>query len=198
MNFAMKENETFFQCWERFKELLLSCPHHGYETWRVIIFFFSFFFFFFFYDGLSSNIRQFVKMMCNGEFMSKAPDEAWDYFDLLVENAQGWETTERTDKAKPEPSFRGGLYYIKAYEDMSAHIATLTRKVEAIEMSKVGVTKSPKPIEISCEICEAKVHLTKDCPTIPAFKEVLHEQANAANAYQRPFSSPYSETYNPN
>jgi hypothetical protein len=42
MNFAMKENETFFQCWERFKELLLSCPHHGYETWQVISFFFFF------------------------------------------------------------------------------------------------------------------------------------------------------------
>jgi C4-type Zn-finger protein len=81
---------------------------------------------------------------------------------------------------------------------MSARIAILTRKVEAIELSKVGVTKSPKPIEISCEICEANVHLTKNCPTIPAFKEVLHEQANAANAYQRPFSSSYSETYNPN
>jgi hypothetical protein len=66
MNFAMKENETFFQCWERFKELLLSCPHHGYETWRVISFF---------YDRLSSKMRQFVEMMCNGEFMNKAPDK---------------------------------------------------------------------------------------------------------------------------
>jgi len=103
-----------------------------------------------------------------------------------------------TDKAKPEPSSRGGLYHIKAYEDMSAHIATLTRKVEAIELSKVGVSEIPTPIESSCEICEANVHLTKDCPTIPAFKEVLHEQVSAANAYQRPFSSPYSETYNPN
>jgi len=46
-----------------------------------------FFFFFFLNDGLSSNMRQFVKMMCNGEFMSKASNEAWDYFDLLAENA---------------------------------------------------------------------------------------------------------------
>jgi hypothetical protein len=46
-------------------------------------------------------MRQFVEMMCNGEFMNKAPDEAWDYFDLLAENAQVWDTTERTDKAKP-------------------------------------------------------------------------------------------------
>ena len=76
MNFSQKENETFFQCWERFKELLLSCPHHGYETWQVIGFF---------YDGITLNMCQFTEMMCNGEFLSKAPDEAWDYFDYLAE-----------------------------------------------------------------------------------------------------------------
>jgi len=140
---------------------------------------------FFFYDGLTSNMRQFVEMMCNGEFMNKAPDEAWDYFDLLAENAQVWDTTERTDKAKPEPNSRGGLYHIKVDEDMSARIATLTRKVEAIELSKVGVTKSSKPIEISCEICEANVHLTKDCPTILAFKEVLHEQGKCGQCISK-------------
>ena len=89
MNFSQKENETFFQCWERFKELLLACPHHGYETWGVISFF---------YDGLFSNMRQFVEMMGNGEFMNKSPDEACDYFDLLAGNAQVWETTNTSER----------------------------------------------------------------------------------------------------
>ena len=40
MNFSQKDNETFYQCWERFKNLLNACPHHGYETWRIISFFF--------------------------------------------------------------------------------------------------------------------------------------------------------------
>ena len=48
MHFSQRENETFFQCWERFKDLLLTCPHHGYDTWRVISFF---------YDGIPSNMR---------------------------------------------------------------------------------------------------------------------------------------------
>jgi hypothetical protein len=94
-------------------------------------------------------MRQFVEMMCNGEFMNKAPDEAWDYFDLLAENAQDWDTTEKIDKAKPEPSSRGGLYHIKADEDMSARIATLTRKVEALELSKVGVTRIPNQLRLA-------------------------------------------------
>lgn len=65
-----------------------------------------------------------------------------------------------------------------------------------MELRKVGATKISAPIESSCGICETNTHLKKDCPTIPTFQEVLHEQANVANAYQRPFSSPYSETYN--
>ena len=42
-NFAQKENETLYQAWERFKDLLNLCPHHGYESWRLVSYF---------YDGL--------------------------------------------------------------------------------------------------------------------------------------------------
>ena len=31
-NFSQNSNEAYFQCWERFKDLLNSCPHHGYEN----------------------------------------------------------------------------------------------------------------------------------------------------------------------
>jgi hypothetical protein len=43
--------------------------------------------FIFFYEGLMSQMRQFVEMMCNGEFLNKNPNEAWQYFDQLAENA---------------------------------------------------------------------------------------------------------------
>ena len=39
INFSQKDNETFYQCWERFKDLLNACPCYGYETWRIISFF---------------------------------------------------------------------------------------------------------------------------------------------------------------
>ena len=78
MNFSQKDNETFYQCRERFKDLFNACPHHGYETWCIISFF---------YESLTPKMRQFVEMMCNGEFLNKDTYEAFDYFDLLVENA---------------------------------------------------------------------------------------------------------------
>ncbi|KAL5722472.1 hypothetical protein ACHQM5_005988 [Ranunculus cassubicifolius] len=164
MNFSQKENEVFFECWERFKELLLSCPHHGYEIWRVISFF---------YDGLTSTLRQFVEMMCNGEFMNKDPEE---YLESISESSQSWDTSHKIDRDKPKPSTnsRGAF--------------------EAIEIKKQ--TKAKESVESICGICESDAHCTKDCPTIPAFKEVLHDQANAINTYKRPFSQPYNEASN--
>jgi hypothetical protein len=61
MNFVQKENETFYQCCERFKDLLNSFPHHSYEICCTINFL---------YEGLMPQMRQFVSMMCNGEFLN--------------------------------------------------------------------------------------------------------------------------------
>ena len=50
-----------------------------------------------------------------------------------------------------------------------------------MELRKVnGINTVPKIDEV-CRICETMEHPTNDCPTIPAFKEVLHDQANAMN-----------------
>lgn len=73
-------------------------------------------------------MRQFVEMMCNGEFMNKDPDEAFDYFDLLAENAQSWDTTDTLDRSKPStnPS-GGGKYHLREDDDLSARVAILAR-----------------------------------------------------------------------
>ena len=39
--FSQNSNEAFFQYWERFKDFLNSCPHHGFEKWRLISFFYE-------------------------------------------------------------------------------------------------------------------------------------------------------------
>jgi hypothetical protein len=59
--------------------LLNTCPHHGFETWRLVSYF---------YEGLTPKDRQIVELMCNGTFEDIDPDEAMEYLDLLAENAQ--------------------------------------------------------------------------------------------------------------
>jgi len=59
--------------------LLNTCPHRGFETWRLVSYF---------YEGLTPKDRQIVELMCNGTFKDKDLNEAMEYFDLLAENAQ--------------------------------------------------------------------------------------------------------------
>ena len=140
-------------------------------------------------------MRQFVEMMWNGEFMSKNPDEAWSYLDMLAENAQSWDTSDKPNNSKPTQE-KGGIYVLKEEDDVNARITNLTRKVEAMELSKSGVPKSNEAVETICGICLTDLHATQDCPTIPAFQEVLHEHVNATYGYQRPVNGPVGNTYN--
>ena len=136
-------------------------------------------------------------MICNREFLNKDPNEAFDYFDLLAENAQSWDTIDTSDRfrASTNPS-GGGKYQLWEDDDLSAKTASLTRKLEAMELRKVnGINIVPKIDEV-CMICETMDHPTNECPTIPAFKKVLHDQANAMNMVKKSYPSPYSKTYN--
>uniref|UniRef100_A0A2N9GNA7 RNA-directed DNA polymerase n=1 Tax=Fagus sylvatica TaxID=28930 RepID=A0A2N9GNA7_FAGSY len=138
-------------------------------------------------------------MMCNGAFLNKDPNEAWQYFDQLAENAQSWDPSapsENSSKTKPSTTSSGGRHHLREEDDLNARIASLARKVESMELRKVNEI-TPVQKEEVCGICEIMGHATHECPTIPAFKEVLHDQANAMNTYKKPFQSPYAETYNP-
>jgi len=135
--------------------------------------------------------------MCNGEFLNKDLEEAWDYFDQLAKNAQSWDNTdqfERSDKTKPNGMTKAGMYHLREKVDVNAKIVNLTRKVEAMELRKVNSIKANEKVKDIYGICETNGHQTQDYPTILAFQEVLHEHANSMNAYKRPFSSLYLET----
>jgi len=150
-----------------------------------------------FYEGLTPKDRQMVELMCNGTFKHKDPDEAIEYLDLLAENAQNWDTTgtyEASGKTQPHTS-SGCMYNLREDHDLQANFTSLARKVEALECKKSGQLKSVQ--DIVCQICETNEHAINDCPTLPSFKECLHEQAHALNNFQRPNHNPYSQTYNP-
>ncbi|KAJ4717067.1 Retrovirus-related Pol polyprotein [Melia azedarach] len=138
--------------------------------------------------------------MCNGEFLDKDPEEALEYLDHLAENSQSWQTTSSSENSIRSnlASSSGGKYTLSQEDDLSARVANLTRKIEAMELRKVKEVKSVLNDEV-CGICEIMGHCTQDCPNVPIFKEMFHDQANSMNTFKKTFPthSPYSETYNP-
>jgi hypothetical protein len=73
-SFTQEEDEKFSESWERFKDLLIKCPPHGFEKWRLVQFF---------YQGLSQPNRSMIESMNGGAFLSLTGDLAYKALDKL-------------------------------------------------------------------------------------------------------------------
>ena len=129
-NFSEKPGEPFSIVWERYKDLLHALPHHGLDVGQIVAYF---------HQGLSLNNKQYIQMICVGEFHDKSAREAVQFFDTIAENARTWETNTSLDTAKVHNTpTGGGLHYLRENDDLQAKIANLTTKLKAIELKKVN------------------------------------------------------------
>nr|GFB58550.1 reverse transcriptase domain-containing protein [Tanacetum cinerariifolium] len=65
-NFLQKSNETFNEAWERFKDLLRQCPHHGFSELHQLDTF---------YNALNPNDQDALDSAAGGNFLDKFPRE---------------------------------------------------------------------------------------------------------------------------
>nr|GEU82442.1 reverse transcriptase domain-containing protein [Tanacetum cinerariifolium] len=64
INFLKKPNETFNEAWERFKNLLRQCPHHGFSKLHQLDTF---------YNALNPNDQDALDSAAGGNFLDKIP-----------------------------------------------------------------------------------------------------------------------------
>ncbi|RVW71872.1 hypothetical protein CK203_058420 [Vitis vinifera] len=108
-NFSAKENEKFYECWERYMEAINVCPHHGFDTWLLVSYF---------YDGMSSSMKQLLETMCGGDFMSKNPEEAMDFLSYVADVSRGWDEPTKGEVGKMKSQLnaynaKAGMYNLK-------------------------------------------------------------------------------------
>nr|GEW98789.1 reverse transcriptase domain-containing protein [Tanacetum cinerariifolium] len=65
-NFLQKPNKTFNEAWERFKDLLRQCPHHGFSEQHQLDTF---------YNALNPNDQDALDSAVGGDFLDKIPRE---------------------------------------------------------------------------------------------------------------------------
>nr|GFD13559.1 reverse transcriptase domain-containing protein [Tanacetum cinerariifolium] len=63
-NFLQKSKETFNEAWERFKDLLRQCPHHGFSELHQLDTF---------YNALTPNDQDALDSAAGGNFLDKIP-----------------------------------------------------------------------------------------------------------------------------
>ncbi|GJZ80787.1 hypothetical protein Tco_0645781 [Tanacetum coccineum] len=136
-NFQQEPDESLFQAWERFKKLLMKCPHHYLTDMQEVILF---------YNGLDVPTRQILDS--KGTIPTKTAADAKVAIQEMAEYSQKWHN--RTSlKARSTETF-DGLAAIQAYlNNLGREIKKVNEKVFAAQ--------------VGCELCKGP-HYTKDCP----------------------------------
>jgi len=66
-----------YEAWERFRDLLHLCPHHGLQCWMIIQAF---------YNGMTQSVRSIIHTAVEGTLMSKTKDEAYNLINEITLN----------------------------------------------------------------------------------------------------------------
>ncbi|GKA09798.1 reverse transcriptase domain-containing protein [Tanacetum coccineum] len=107
--FQQRFGETFAEAWDRFKDLLNKCPHHGFSPLHQIDTF---------YNSLSQSDQDSLNSAANGNFLTKNTQEAL----TIIEN----KSKVQTSRNKPQVASASGS------STQDAHVIALTKQVEAL------------------------------------------------------------------
>ncbi|GJX63521.1 reverse transcriptase domain-containing protein [Tanacetum coccineum] len=147
--FTQKFDESFSEAWERFKEMLRACPHHGFtELTQVDTF----------YNGLNDNDQDSLNAAAGGNLLSKTTREALNIIENKSKvrysrnkpNASRMNTTSRESDNKTD----------ERIDKLADQLSTLVEIV-----SKKVVTPAPvKAVEETCVTCGG-AHSWYNCST---------------------------------
>ncbi|RVW72996.1 hypothetical protein CK203_057463 [Vitis vinifera] len=75
--------------------------------------------------------------MCEGDFMSKNPEEAMDFLNYVAKVSRGWDESNKGEvvKMKSQPNAlnaKTGMYTLNEDIDMKAKVAAMTRRLEEL------------------------------------------------------------------
>ena len=85
-SFHQLEDESLFETYERFKEFLRRCPHHGIPCCIQLETF---------YNGLKPSTRLMVDASANEALLSKSYTEAYEILERIPNNNYQWPSTEK-------------------------------------------------------------------------------------------------------
>nr|GEV82112.1 reverse transcriptase domain-containing protein [Tanacetum cinerariifolium] len=130
-NFQQRFDETFSEAWDRFKDLLCKCPHHGFLELHQIDTF---------YNALTQSDQDSLNATVGGNLLNRTPRDAL----TIIEN----KSKVRTLRNKPIVS---KVSTTSSSPSPSPYITALTEIVkELLLMNKVTQKATVKAIEETC------------------------------------------------
>nr|GEW79068.1 hypothetical protein [Tanacetum cinerariifolium] len=135
-NFQQESDETLYQSWEHFKELMMKCPQHYLTEMHEVILF---------YNGLDVPTRQILDL--RGAVPNKIVADAKMAIQEMAEYSQIWHNETSRERSTKTSD---GLAAIQAQlNNLRREIKKVNEKVYAAQ--------------VGCDQCKGP-HYTKDCP----------------------------------
>nr|GEU75740.1 reverse transcriptase domain-containing protein [Tanacetum cinerariifolium] len=135
-NFQQRFDESFIEAWDRFKDLLRACPHHGFSKLHQLDTF---------YNALNSKDQDSLNSAAGGNFLDKMPRECLS----IIES----KSKVRYSRDKPVVA---KVSTNASTSGVSPDVAELKDMVKALLLDKKGQNQSLAPVkavEESCVTC---------------------------------------------
>ncbi|GJS05706.1 reverse transcriptase domain-containing protein [Tanacetum coccineum] len=169
--FQQKFDETFYEAWDRFNDLLRGCPHHGFSELHQLDTF---------YNALNSNDQDSLNSAAGGNFLDKMPREC---LKIIESKSKVRQSRNKAVVAKMSTS--------SSTQAVSSDVAELKDMVRALILDRKNQTPASAPVkavEQSCVTCGGG-HSYQNCPATNSniYHDNIQEyvsQAAAANFNQ--------------
>ncbi|GJV68735.1 reverse transcriptase domain-containing protein [Tanacetum coccineum] len=169
--FQQRFDETFYEAWDRFNDLLRACPHHGFSELHQLDTF---------YNALNSNDQDSLNSAAGGNFLDKMPR---DCLRIIESKSKVCNSRNKPVVAKVSSS--------SSTPGISPDVAELKDMVKALLLDKKNQSQTPAPVkavEESCVTCGG-AHSYQNCPATDGnvYRDNIQEyvsQAAAANFNQ--------------
>ena len=159
--FSQGPGEVFYEAWERLRDLLRQCPHHGIPKYEITQIF---------YDGLGAPDRYLLVAASGGTFMSKYEDEALELIELVAENSHHHAAKSFGGRSPA----KGGMLDTKAAEtgmlldkiEKVTEAQNLIMDLLKIRLGSDGLAPVSHVDVSPCLHCSSFEHVELDCPVM--------------------------------
>ncbi|GKD88815.1 reverse transcriptase domain-containing protein [Tanacetum coccineum] len=165
-NFQQRFDESFSEAWDRFKDLLRACPHHGFSELHQLDTF---------YNALNSNDQDSLNSAAGGNFLDKMPR---DCLAIIESKSKVRYSRSKAIVSKVSTS--------SSTPGVSPDVAELKDMVRALLLDKKNQSQAPatvKAVEESCVTCGG-AHSYRNCPATDGnvYRDNIQEYVSQAAA----------------
>ncbi|GJR23881.1 reverse transcriptase domain-containing protein [Tanacetum coccineum] len=167
MNFQQRFDESFYEAWDRFKDLLRACPHHSFTELHQLDTF---------YNALTATDQDSLNAAAGGNLLLKTPRDAL----TIIEN----KSKVRNLRSKPVVTKASTNAPSSSSTPHFPEIAALVDAVKALVLQKSSPSASVKAVEEICVTCGGPhpYHqcLATDGNVFPEYRDNIQGYVSAA------------------